>query len=481
MKTHLLKQKSQKAANVLIVTLIVTALVGFTLASYLTLVKSQNLTTMRSQAWNATIPVIEAGIEEALAHLNENGTNRLDIDGWTRNGNVYWMRRSFGTDFYFVTITNWFGPLSGRPLIESRGYVQRPVQVVSRSDILLATIGNTSSSSPGYLVRGVRVVARRDALFAKGMVAKGKIDMNGNDVDTDSFDSTDPNASTGGHYDVTKHKDNGHIATNLGLTNSVLVGNANVRGRVSTGPGGSISVGSNGSVGSAAWHDAGNTGIQPGSTSDDMNVDFPDVDTPSSGGWTPGPGLVNGTNYNYVLGDGNYIMSSLTMKGSAKMIATGDAILYVPGNISVSGNAFIVVAPDASLQIYCAGASASIGGNGVFNLGGFATNFAYYGLPSNTAVDFGGNGEFIGTIYAPNADFTLNGGGANGIDFVGASISKTVTMNGKFNFHYDEALDKYGPTGRFVITTWNEMSPNEVTDMSFLSSLLPEGDVSLWY
>jgi hypothetical protein len=128
--------------------------------------------------------------------------------------------------------------------------------------------------------------------------------------------------------------------------------------------------------------------------------------------------------------------------------------------------------PDASLQIYCAGASASIGGNGVFNLGGFATNFAYYGLPSNTAVDFGGNGEFIGTIYAPNADFTLNGGGANGIDFVGASISKTVTMNGKFNFHYDEALDKYGPTGRFVITTWNEMSPNEVTDMSFLSSLL---------
>jgi hypothetical protein len=150
------------------------------------------------------------------------------------------------------------------------------------------------------------------------------------------------------------------------------------------------------------------------------------------------------------------------MNSSQKMLVTGNAVLYVSGNVSLSGNASITIAPGASLKLYVAGASASLGGNGVVNVAGNATNFFYYGLPNNTSLSFRGNGTFKGVIYAPNANFTLNGSGSGSDDFIGASITKTVTMNGHFHFHYDEALRKYGPPRGYIVTSWNEMTPQEV-------------------
>jgi hypothetical protein len=130
----------------------------------------------------------------------------------------------------------------------------------------------------------------------------------------------------------------------------------------------------------------------------------------------------------------------------------------------MAGQSLITLAPGASLKLYVGG-SGAIGGNGIVNPGS-ALDFIYYGLPSNTSLSFSGNAAFTGVIYAPNAAFTMNGGGSSTYDFVGASITKTVTMNGHFNFHYDEALSKYGPSRGFVVTSWNEMSPQEVAAFS---------------
>ena len=57
---------------------------------------------------------------------------------------------------------------------------------------------------------------------------------------------------------------------------------------------------------------------------------------------------------------------------------------------------------------------------------------------------------------------TLNGSGNTVYDFVGAGVAKTITMNGKFNFHYDEALGVYGPNRGYIVSSWNEMTPSEV-------------------
>src|SRR5436853_5651229 len=79
--------------SALMIALIVTGLVGFVLAAYLGLLGAQNRTTMRSQAWNSTIPVVEAGCEDALSHLTVHGKTNLLCDGWIYTNNQYRMSR----------------------------------------------------------------------------------------------------------------------------------------------------------------------------------------------------------------------------------------------------------------------------------------------------------------------------------------------------------------------------------------------------
>ncbi len=59
------------------------------------------------------------------------------------------------------------------------------------------------------------------------------------------------------------------------------------------GPYGTVSIGPNGSVGDLAWHSAGNSGIEPGFSANDMNVSLPDAQLPFTGGaFTPSDGYI---------------------------------------------------------------------------------------------------------------------------------------------------------------------------------------------
>jgi hypothetical protein len=434
-----IQRSEQQKGNVLLIALATTSIMGLTLASYLTLTSSQNVNTSRGQSWNLAIPVAEAGIEEALTQLYYNGVTNLAANNWTYSGSQYTKRRSLdGTNYYNVQIST-----NANPTIIAQGFVRLPM-------------------GTNQISRRVQVTTVSDAMFAMAMLAKGKIDLSGNNIATDSFDSADPAYSTGGKYDSAKSKDAGDVATNSGLVNSFALGNADISGHVATGPGGTIDVGSNGSVGSAAWINAGNTGIQPGWSRNDMNVSFPDVRAPFAGGsFTPAGGNQGGTNYTYLLTGGNYKTSSLSMSGQNVMLVTVNSVLWVTSSFTMSSQSQVVLAPGVTLLLYVgdttgSGASASLGGSGISNPGN-AMNFEYYGMPSNTSLSYGGNASFTGVIYAPNAEFTLGGGGNNIYDFVGASVTSTVKMNGHFNFHYDENLKRIGPSRGYIVTSWNEI------------------------
>lgn len=429
--------RRSERGNTLFITMIGIGIIGLALAGYLKLVISQNYSVARSQSWNEGIAIAEAGVEEVLAQINSN-TSPLSMlaNGWTYTGSKYSRTRQLGDDSYTVE----FALSGGTATIESTGRTPVP-------------------QSNSHIERRVRVVARLNSLFSKGMVAKGQINLNGNNIQTDSFDSSDPNYSTGGRYDPAKRKANGDVATNSGIIDSLSAGNADIRGKVSTGPGGSVAIGPSGSVGSDAWVSGGNNGIEPGYFTDDMNVDFPDVTPPFTVGLPPLPGTVGGVSYGAVLTSGDYYLSSLSLSGTgtgSRIIVTGDARLYVNGNISLTGGGKIEVASGGRLELYANGATTALGGNGVVNHSGSATNFFYFGTPNNTSLSMSGNGEFTGTIYAPSANFSLNGGGNTTTDFIGASVTKTVTMNGKFNFHYDEVLGKISTDGTYKISSWNE-------------------------
>ncbi len=422
---------SRPSGSVLVITLATGILLASILIGYLGLTDNLSIQSARSQAWNVALAVAEAGIEEGLTQISF--TNYLASNGWTLSNGQYVKSRTFDGNSYTVVITN-----PAAPVLYATGYV-------------------SSSAFANPIARQITVTTRRDGLFTKGLAAKGVITLGGG-VRADSFNSTDTNFSTGGRYDPAKFKDNGDIATDSELI-SAITGNGGVTifGHVSTGPGGTLSLGGQAVAGSKSYIQEGGAGIQPGWSSDDMNVNFSNVSPPFAGGaFTPGSGSYGDTNYTYLVGNGNYQMDSLSLSGQQMVAVTGNAVLYVTGNISLSGQAMIYIAPGASLQLYCAGADASLTGQGVVNSSGSATNFCYYGLPSNTSLNLGGNAAFTGVVYAPGAAFTMSGGGNDAFDFAGAAVVKTANMHGHYNFHYDENIGNNGPSRGFIVTSWNE-------------------------
>jgi len=453
----ILRTRSDQSGNVLLLALVGTAVIGIMLGAYLTLVKSQNQGVARSQVWNSTIPLIEAGMEEALTHMNAKGaTNMLSEPGWSKVGDKYVLQRSVGDGYYNVCVYNYF-PGAGTnqtPIVESRAFITPPVLVASADSPLLPVIATIEipHRPDGMMGRGVRATCGMHALFAKGLVANGKIDMSGNNLSTDSFDSLDPthsNTNNPGGYDVSTAKSNGDVATNDTVTNSVSIGNATIHGSVATGPHGTVTRGPSGSV--------------SGVVTDDMNVAFDDPTCPFTGGGWSTPAA--GSGYTYVLNNNIYRLNTLAISGLSKILVTnGASSIWLPNGFSLSGGAKIDIAPGSSLIIYTGGA-ASIGGSGVVNSGD-AASCLIYGLSTCTSISLSGNAGFTGCIYAPRADFTMSGGGNNTLDFIGATITKTVKMSGHFNVHYDEALRKRGPAHGFVLTSWNEMSPDDVNNVT---------------
>src|SRR5262245_8115123 len=60
----------------------------------------------------------------------------------------------------------------------------------------------------------------------------------------------------------------------------------------------------------------------------------------------------------------------------------------------------------------------AISGQGIVNYKASANSFYYLGLPTDTSE-----------VY----------------DFVGSSVTRSLTLNGHYNFHYDEPREKSGP------------------------------------
>ena len=53
-------------------------------------------------------------------------------------------------------------------------------------------------------------------------------------------------------------------------------------------------------------------------------------------------------------------------------------------------------------------------------------------------------------------DRSINGGGADVIDFLGAIVARIVDVKGHMNFHFDEATTKLGSRG-FTAFRWDEL------------------------
>jgi hypothetical protein len=313
-------------------------------------------------------------------------------------------------------------------------------------------------------------------LFDVAMAAKGTIDLKGNGISSDSFDSSNTNYSTGGFYDPAKRKAGGDIVTNSTITNSVFnIGNANIAGHIKTGPFGSFAFGPNDSVGDLPWVNALTPGVKPDWYANDLNVVFDDVLLPDVP-WLPPAALgQGGTGFAPNLQSYNHVflkVGTLNTAGNPGYYRINDGTIYVGTNAMVVLN--IVSSTWKPTTIFVAGVAPNEVGRlvGYWNgppgqsvelctanktQSGKAENLVFLGLPNCTALAYKGNGDFTGVIYAPQADFQLAGGGSGAIDFTGASVTRTIQMNGHYNFHYDENLRQVGPSRGYVPVDWKEV------------------------
>jgi hypothetical protein len=265
-----------------------------------------------------------------------------------------------------------------------------------------------------------------------------QIELNGYDLITDSFNSADANQSTDGLYDPLRAGDRGDVALESGIFNSINVGNVGIWGRLGTAPEFTLTLGPLGSVGSSWWHLDGQLGIEPGFHDTNFVWMFPDVRLPFVVGLAPASGVYNGGFYQYILNDGDYQMPSLTMSGNQKLIVDGTSRLIVMGDVTLSGNASILILPTASLQLYVAGSTANLRGEGVINQGP-AKDFMYFGAGQNREVNLRLGIPLRGFVYAPSAVCTIFSAGSTAAEVHGAVFANSLELGADLEVHLDEA------------------------------------------
>lgn len=426
-----LQNSKRQQGNTLMVVLFFCLAIGMVLAGILTLISARYANTVRSNDWNTCIPVLEAGVEEAMTHLHDDTSP--GANSWTSTSiagsQVYTKQHTFSDgSFYSVTIYN---ASATNPVIYSQGYVPSPL------------------SGSQYISRLVRVgTANSPTVFTKAIATTGAISMSGGGF-VDGFDSRVGVYDTGTNRNAT-----GNVASDSTAKPAISVGTGKVYGTAVTGPGGTVSV-AGGAVGDVTW-DTSNTGIQPGATNNNMNVAFP-TNAPPTGTPTTWPSTITAGGSNVTLLAGSlgttptyYSTSSFTSSDSSKpLFITGNVILYVSGTFTVSGSGYVEIMPGASLTLIVGGKT-TISGGGVVNQTGLASDFSFVGTSSCTSITYSGSAAFIGTVNAPQAALTISGSAGA----YGAVIANSASLSGGASFHYDDAL---GASGGLIATSWTEL------------------------
>ena len=362
-------------------------------------------------------------MEEALTHLQDDMNNPAG-NGWTpvtiSGQQVYAKQRTFADGSYFsVNIYNAAPAASNTPYIYSTGFVPSPL------------------STTHYISRTAKVKGTNEPMFEFAFAAVSTIQMNGNGVAADSFNSSNPALSTNGQYDPTKVSTNGNVASAYG---PVDFGNHSISGSLYLGPSASSTVPAS---------------QVSGSIYNDFNGSFPDVVLPSTS-WLPATTTTIGATATYdFTTSGDYYVSdssNIQVEPGVTVRLRVDTTSFNPSSIHVVSSNGV----SGTLIIYQVAGTATMSGSVTVD-SGHARNLYYYGLAGVTNITYGGSSTFVGVLYAPEANLTLNGGGSNN-GLIGASVTKSIiALNGHYNFHFDEDLLSAGPTRGFVVTSWKEM------------------------
>jgi hypothetical protein len=214
-------------------------IIGFALASYLLTIQGENQQVMRSQGWNHSMLLTEAGIEEGLALVNKlvgvttftSGwtNNAVSSDGWTWTPatKLYTLQRNVPNGYYQVWVTN---QDSTTVWIKSTGnfyFTNKTVQSIQRSVLVSAAISG---------------------VYQGALLTKQTINLSGG-ATIDSYNSTDPLHSSNGVYVASRRSANANVMAMATTANSIRMSGGNIYGHVYYAAGGSINQSGSAAIG----------------------------------------------------------------------------------------------------------------------------------------------------------------------------------------------------------------------------------------
>ncbi len=139
-------------------------------------------------------------------------------------------------------------------------------------------------------------------------------------------------------------------------------------------------------------------------------------------------------------------------------IKGGHVELHITGDIELGQSCEIVVKDGSSLTLYVDGDIHCRENSGINteNSSKNSQTLTLYGTSDNTQTfDLKAKSEWVGVIYAPNADVDLYAGG----DAYGAVVAGSFEFKAGGNYYYDRALKKVSIEDegvRFVVNRWQE-------------------------
>jgi hypothetical protein len=440
--------------SVLIVAMIISAIIGVSLVSYINLSQSSLRFSNRS-FYNATaINLAETGIEEALWSFNQVTAGAAMDDAW-----VDWNRSDS------TTAKRTFRDMAMHANAETavKVYVTRydPPSGTQPKVIAQATV--TIPNESRTVTKWVEVTLRRRSKFAMGLVAKNQITFRGNAATVDSWNSQYDDAGVArpspvAYADAYKHS-SGSIGSTSVAVGNVAVNNADIWGYASVGAtsASAISVGTNGTI---ASYDQPARTVDTTRVATDFTANFENEMDPGTGTAvaTVVPTLgTAGTTATYRFS--GLISTSLTIQGNVTLILTAPA---GSDAIRLTGGDTLTIAANSSLKIYTA-ADLKIGGNGIVNPNLAASSLQIYGTSTSAtpqSIELSGTSGITAVVYAPNGNIKINGD----VEVSGSIVGNNIEVMGDAHFHYDEALANFGGENPWGVVRWRELTTSTDRD-----------------
>jgi len=449
--------------SLLIVAMILSAVIGVSLASYLQLSKTTLTLSNRAFYNHAAMNLAENGLEEAMYALHQyNQDSSWPWAGWAKDGNNAW--RLFPEAGTSPALDK---NASGIIRVCILDYLTDNPTVVARSTITL----NGAASRP--IEKWVKIDLKRTSPYTNGLVASQQIVFNGSGTTVDSWNSDpDDNRETPA---IPYHSSRRNPLATVGGT-TVFVSNTKIYGYVKTTK--APVMAADGLIGDFATRPGS---IKPTHLSTDFAADFPSVTNlpPRGKQILVLPPRLPAASDTPITIDGKptycYYIERISLAGSAKLqIEAPNVVVTVIDpiqSVTLEGNAQIAIDPGASLKLYAFG-NISIAGNGAVNGGATeatanpAENFQIWGTrtqqyferpdsgsaPQPQQISVRGNPALSVLVYAPYGNVTLRG------TVMGSVLAHTITVEGNTVFHYDESLDNLRTNEPFRVSQWHELS-----------------------